>query len=148
MWFPGFCLKGIPKWNHYGLWCDFMWHHSMTPWCQVRSWYDVITSRDVTWWICVHLSINNKKGTLGQKVCTILETREVRERSGVFIWHMNVKFFNSVEYFPKMPWPQAPMGTFHWKASSLAMPVMQVLSQRLWSTDQYKFSGRMFPLFP
>ena len=33
--------------------------------------------------MCV--SIHNKKGTLGQKDCTIWETREVRERSGVFI---------------------------------------------------------------
>ena len=73
MWFPGFCLKVFPMWNHYGLWCDFIWRHSMTSWCQVRSWY-----------VCVSLSVT-KKGTLGQKDRTILETRELCERSGVFI---------------------------------------------------------------
>ena len=42
MWFPSFWLKGIPMWNHYCLWCDFMWHHSMMSWCQVRSQYGVM----------------------------------------------------------------------------------------------------------
>ena len=32
----------------------------------------------------MRLPIHNKKRTFGQKDCTILETREVRERSGVF----------------------------------------------------------------
>ena len=40
MWFPGFCLMGIPVWNHYG-------HGMMSP--------------DVTSWISACLSIHNKK---------------------------------------------------------------------------------------
>ncbi len=39
--------------------------------------------------LCVSQSIT-KKGTLGQKDCTIWETREVRERSGVFIKRKNM----------------------------------------------------------
>ncbi len=40
--------------------------------------------------VCVSVCVSvcesiTKKGTLGQKDCTIWETREVRERSGVFI---------------------------------------------------------------
>ncbi len=49
----------------------------------VTSQYDIMMSGEVM--VCVGLSIRNKKGTLGQKDRTILETREVRERSGVFM---------------------------------------------------------------
>ena len=38
----------------------------------------------VNGFVCVSQSIT-KERTLGQKDCTILETREVRERSGVFM---------------------------------------------------------------
>ena len=39
-----------------------VWLHSMTSWHQVRSRYDVMASSGVTWWICMRLSIHNKKG--------------------------------------------------------------------------------------
>ncbi len=72
MWLQGFCLKGIPMWNHYGLWCDFMWRDNMTSHNMHNEF--VFVSQSIA-----------KKRTFGQKDCTIWETREVRERSGVFI---------------------------------------------------------------
>ena len=69
----------------------------------MTSQYDIMMSGHVTShneFVCISQSIT-KKGTVGQKVSSIWETREVRERSGVFIslkyFHENLSKFAGLE---------------------------------------------------
>ncbi len=64
MWFPGFCLKGIPMWNQFGLWCDFMWWHGMTSRYDVTVWRHIIN-------LCVS---QQTKGLLGKSTAQLGNT--------------------------------------------------------------------------